>query len=173
MTISPSATWSIVIEVGSSEFNIGDADPSTFPGLWDHACGANGCDGGTPQTFTYNGIGSGIEEQMTGQFVLSGSIDNNDVWTNDLLGAMNGAFQKSIQCSQQNAESCALKRDANPETPGIADDCSWGQITQCTMVNYMQVTMYDDDSNQKAQITMNGSSEPDSEFGCATLLGLM
>jgi hypothetical protein len=110
---------------------------------------------------------------MTGQFVMSGNIDNNQDWTNDLLDTMNAAFQKSIQCSQETAEQCSLKRDANPETPGVASDCSWPQITQCTMVNYIQATMYDDQSNQKAQITMNGSSEPDSAFPCDTFFGII
>jgi hypothetical protein len=108
--------------ITKDQFNIGDADPTTFEGLWNNACGADGCDGGSPQTFTFNGIGGGVETKLTGQFVMSGNIDNNQVWTTDLLDAINGALQGSKQCSTQTAESCPLKRD--PETPGVASDCS-------------------------------------------------
>jgi hypothetical protein len=44
--------------------------------------------------------------------------------------------------------------------------------TQCTMANWIQATMYDDTSSQKAQITMSASSQS-ADFDCGTVLGAM
>jgi hypothetical protein len=110
---------------------------------------------------------------MTGQFVMQGNVNNNQGWADSLLDTMNAAFQQSISCTQPSAEQCSFKRDANPESGPVADDCSDVQLTQCTMVNFIEATMYDNQSNQKAQIIMNGSSEPDSDFPCDTVLGLL
>jgi hypothetical protein len=166
---APTRTWSIKVEVGKTSFNIGDADSSKFEDLWKGACDANGCDGGTPQTFTYNGITAGMKTQMSGQFAMTGNVDNNQGWTNSLLDAINAAFQKSKQCSQSTAESCNMKRDV----PSVNGNCKSEPIAQCSAVNFVQATMYDDQSNQKAQVTMNGSSQEDEAFPCDTLLGAM
>lgn len=52
---------------------------------------------------------------------MTGSVNNDQTITNDLLDAINAALQGSKSCSQQNAQSCALKKR---ETPGVALDCS-------------------------------------------------
>ena len=55
---------------------------------------------------------------------------------------------------------------------GVALDCSFEPLNQCTMANYIQATIYDDTSSQKAQVTMSATSESD-DFDCDSLLGTM
>jgi ribosomal protein L34E len=58
---------------------------------------------------------------------MSGSIDNNDAITNDLLSAINAALQGSKQCTTQNVENCpASKR--NPDTPYGDMGCQTQQL---------------------------------------------
>jgi hypothetical protein len=58
---------------------------------------------------------------------MTGNVDNNQIITNDLLDAINAALQASKQCSSPTVEQCMNgKRD--PETPGVALDCSWDPL---------------------------------------------
>jgi hypothetical protein len=41
------------------------------------------------------------------------------------------------------------------------------------LVNYIQATMYDPSSSQKAQITFRGSSEEPQAFDCGEIIGLI
>jgi hypothetical protein len=172
----PQPTFPVQVEVGTSQFNVGDADSSGFEDLWKAVCGPAGCDGGTPQTFNYNGIEGGFESPLTGQFVMTGFANGDQFSIDAMLDVMNGAFQATKQCNTQPAEQCAgiSGRSADPESGGVALGCDNIQLTQCTMVNFLQVTIFDPDTGDaRAQVVMNASSEPDSDFPCDDLLGVI
>ncbi len=98
----------------------------------------NGCDGGSPQDFSYNGIGAGIEEPLGGIFTMTGNVNNNQAWTDDLLNVISAAVIPTVQCSTESAQHCILKKR---ETPAIARDCGDMDLNQCTMANFVQATM--------------------------------
>ncbi|KAK3057363.1 hypothetical protein LTR09_001546 [Extremus antarcticus] len=113
----------------------------------------NGCDGGSPQDFSYNGIGAGIEEPLGGIFTMTGNVNNNQAWTDDLLNVISAAVIPTVQCSTESAQHCILKKR---ETPAIARDCGDMDLNQCTMANFVQATI-----------------EDDSDFDCGTFLGVI
>jgi hypothetical protein len=137
-----------------------------------------GCDGGTPLAFDYHGIQGGFESLLNGQFTITGTANNNQTVVDGMLDAINGVFQGTKQCSQKTTQQCPgipglSGRSERRESGPVASGCHSVTLTQCMIVNFMQATVFDSESHVEAQITINGSSEPDEGFECDTVLGLI
>jgi hypothetical protein len=169
---TPSGRWSVKITVGTSSFSIGDiTDGSTLDQYISKPCEATGCDGGTPETFSFNGVGAGTVQKLTGTIGMTGNYGSADI-QNAMYLALTTAFDKSVTCQTESATRCNLKK-RDPESPAQAQDCNTIQIQQCTAVNYLSAATYAPNGDLKGTMTMSGSSQPPFSFSCATFMGLL
>ncbi|KAF3770824.1 hypothetical protein M406DRAFT_67192 [Cryphonectria parasitica EP155] len=177
-----STQWKTVLEIGSSKWHIGDAVSQDFEKKFmKNVCSSTGCDAGTPQTFQYLTKSGGYTALGKGTITMEGNSNNDTAVIDNLLDAVSAALVASSQCSTTSAEMCmnnpspsdTASQWTKRESGGIALDCGKTTFNDCYLVNYIQATMYDDQSNQKAQVTFNGASEDPQGLDCDSILGVI
>ncbi|KAI1855259.1 hypothetical protein JX266_000124 [Neoarthrinium moseri] len=168
-----SKDWHLTLEVGS-KWHIGNADAKTFEDAYmKKVCGANGCDGGSPQSFDYRFEDAGYTSKGKGSITMTGSVDNDKDMMNAILDQVEKALVASADCSTVKAKKCLSTYKRNPETPQIAQNCHDIEFQSCQLVNYIQATMYDPSHSQKAQVTFSAKSDEPKAFSCGATIGLI
>ncbi|KAI1873761.1 uncharacterized protein JN550_003030 [Neoarthrinium moseri] len=150
-----SKDWHLTLEVGSKKWHIGNADAKTFEDAYmKKVCGANGCDGGSPQSFDYRFEDAGYTSKGKGSITMTGSVDNDKDMMNAILDQVEKALVASADCSTVKAKKCLSTYKRNPETPQIAQNCH-------------------DIEFQKAQVTFSAKSDEPKAFSCGATIGLI
>ncbi|KAF3764083.1 hypothetical protein M406DRAFT_71353 [Cryphonectria parasitica EP155] len=179
---STSTEWNTTLEIGKSKWHIGDAIASDFKKMFmEPACDATGCDAGSPGTFKYLTKSGGIAALGTATITLEGNADEDVAVIDNLLDAISTALNASSQCTTEKAvDECEDNASIDKVVSqwkriGVpATTCGTRTFNDCYVVNYIQATMYDQDKNQKAQVTMSGESkDPQEGFDCSSFLGII
>ena len=99
-------------------------NPNSFEGLWKNVCDGTGCDGGTPQTFNFQGGYNGdFLTTVDGSFTMTGNVDNDQDVTTYLLDAISAALLASQSCRTITVDYCRTKRDPQGEGPSWGNAC--------------------------------------------------
>ncbi|KAH8753716.1 hypothetical protein BGZ57DRAFT_860318 [Hyaloscypha finlandica] len=170
------STLHVQVELGSNSFDIGDQDDSTFLSKFiQPSCSATGCDSGSPQSFTFVTESLGFTADGTATIKMSGTIDGDNNVLQLLLNTVNTAMLQSKQCTTIQTQECANNpQPSNPskrESAGVALGCHNVKFAHCTLVNFIQVTLFDASSDVKAQMSFSGSADEPSGFDCNSFLG--
>ncbi|KAF2125692.1 hypothetical protein P153DRAFT_91315 [Dothidotthia symphoricarpi CBS 119687] len=157
------------VRVGATTFDIGNYDFDQITSDIAKSCQKDGCDAGTTEEIDFENLDSSSKIVPTkGSLTIQGFANSDQKMVDNLIATVGAVLQSSKQCQTVRATQCSLKR----ETPSIAHGCGPVEFEKCSMVNYVQATAYDIDSNIKAQITFSGEST-DIKFPCDTFLGLI
>ncbi|KAK6442922.1 hypothetical protein LTR95_000800 [Oleoguttula sp. CCFEE 5521] len=197
-TLAPRPTATIVIKVGASTFNAGDADFFGFKPLWQQVCDGVGCDSGTNVDFTGNINTLGDQTTTTGSFTMAGFINDNLALTTTLLNAMESALLKTQQCKTTRGKKCAFKKtrrgkrdsgtelhdchdetlyvippsDPNPPNlPPFTDTTAFRN--ECTYANFVQATVFAPGTGaDQGHLEMSATGGDDGAFDCDTVFGI-
>ncbi|OQO12038.1 hypothetical protein B0A48_02677 [Cryoendolithus antarcticus] len=174
-TLAPLPTATIVIKVGASTFDAGDADFFGFKPLWHQVCDGIGCDSGTNVEFTGNINSVGNQATTTGSFKMAGFINEDEALTTNLLNAMEDALLKTQKCKTTKGKKCAFgkkkgKRDSGPEL----HDCIDETLNECTYANFIQATVFAPGTGaDQGHLEMSATGGENGAFDCDTVFGIL